>query len=93
MLKITTVFSGSDGLPRRVKVAPSHDEKNIATIPTPAAKDQVGIWFPSGLKISAGGQLGIIATSIAFSVMFCCEKMTKLALCICRRLNRNEPPR
>lgn len=56
--------------------------------------NHVGIIFPNGFQLSAGGQLAIMACTLLCSMLFICEKCTKITMCIIARLNHQpEPPR
>ena len=53
-----------------------------------AEKNNLGVAFPNGLKISAAGQVAIMVVCLTFVALYFCEKFTRIVMCICARLNR-----
>mgnify|MGYP001225148988 CR=1 FL=1 len=88
-------------LPRKIRSNPfkgrgqkrdrsSHDENLLEK------KDDshMHVILPSGLKISAGGEMTILIIGVVSGLIFCCERITRLMICICERLNHQpEDPR
>ena len=67
------------------EVADNRADKNKNT-------DNVNLSMPNGLRLTAGGQFTILVVGLVTGLIYCCDKLTRLAICICERLNRQPDP-
>lgn len=49
--------------------------------------DHVDLKLPSGVRLTASGQMVVAAVSITVICLFACEKSVQVILCITRRIN------